>query len=327
MNDTIWVDCAGKEPVAAMRIGGMSVLERVLREQAQQGAARAVVRGDASRLPSLAPLAIAVEVVAPSAAQPSGSRAAAADRIAGVDIADEASRQRAERALLQSCRRPYDGIGDRYVIRAFSLRLTGVLARLGATPNQVTSANIVVGIAACLLAFSGTRTALIAAGALMWCQVILDSCDGELARIRFLGSKFGMWLDNVSDDVIDNLFVVAVGVGLGGPWAIVGVVAGVLRGTCALMIYRDVARAGHPGDVMAFRWWFDRDDDTLAERFEQRISPLAVVRMLGRRDLYVLVWGASCVAGVPLVALGLGVAISVGYFALAVIHTVVRGRG
>ena len=129
------------------------------------------------------------------------------------------------RALLQSCRRPHDGVGDRFFIRYLSLTLTRVLTGTAVTPNHVTMVNIVVGLAACWFASRGTATAFLVAGALMILQVVLDSCDGELARIRHMHSKLGMTMDNVSDDVIDNGFVAAVGLGLGGWWAWVAVPA------------------------------------------------------------------------------------------------------
>lgn len=321
MTRSVLVDYRGNAEVAAMRIAGMSVLERVLREAGREGATRAVVVGDAAKLPALPALAVAVEIVA---APPDGIAAIPGDTIAGVRITDEASRRGAERALLQTCRRPYDGVGDRYVIRGVSLRLTGVFARLGLTPNQVTSANIVVGVAACVLAALGHTWSFAAAGALMFMQVVLDSCDGELSRIRYMGSKFGMILDNVSDDVIDNSFVACLGIGLRHAWEPlmwIGIGAAVLRGLVALMIYRDVARAGKPGDVMAFKWWFDDADDDLAERFDtSRPSVLSVLRGLGRRDLYVLVWSAACLVTFPVVGLALGVAIGVGYFGLGIFH-------
>lgn len=333
---TVSIDYAAKPAVAAMVVGGMSVLERVLRDAARAGAARAIVVVDAAALPRLPALALAVEVVAPGEAAggrgPGGGVTAGeiealdGDTIAGVRISDEASRRRAERALLETCRRPYDGIGDRYVIRTLSLRLTGLLARLGATPNQVTCANIVVGAAACVCAALGTRAGFVAAGALMFLQVVLDSCDGELSRIRHMGSRLGMWLDNVSDDLIDNTFVAALGFGIGGVWQWLGLAAALMRGTVALMIYRDVARAGKPGDVMAFRWWFDDAGDELADRYETRASALSVLRALGRRDLYVLIYAAACMATVPIVALGLGIGIGVGYFGLGIGHVMASAR-
>jgi phosphatidylglycerophosphate synthase len=325
---TVSIDYAGNAAVASMVVGGMSVMERVLRDAARAGAGRAIVVGDAAALPRLPALAITVDVIpsGPPGAAAAEAAAIPGDTIAGVRISDEASRRRAERALLQTCRRPYDGIGDRYVIRSFSLPLTGLFARLGATPNQVTSANIVVGVSACVLAALGTRLGFALAGALMFVQVVLDSCDGELSRIRHMGSKFGMWLDNVSDDIIDNSFVACLGVGLGGVWMWIGIAFAVLRGMVALMIYRDVARAGKPGDVMAFKWWFDDAGDELAERYDTSTSVLSLVRALGRRDLYVLVWSAACLATFPIVALGLGVGVCGAYFGLGIAHVIVSGR-
>ena len=160
------------------------------------------------------------------------------------------------------------------------------------------------------------------AGALMVVQVVLDSSDGEVARLRHMSSRTGMWLDNVSDDVIDNLFVAALGIGLGGPWVALGIAAAAARGSCALMIYRDVARAGKPGDVMAFRWWIDSADQELAERYDTTTSTLTTIRGLGRRDLYVLLWGASCMLGLAPAAFGLGVIICAAYFGLAVVHVI-----
>ncbi|MBA3820331.1 MAG: hypothetical protein H0X17_15675, partial [Deltaproteobacteria bacterium] len=61
MAGTIFVDYRGREAVAAMVIGGMSVVERVLRHAARTGASHAVVR--AGRLPPLPALALVVEVV------------------------------------------------------------------------------------------------------------------------------------------------------------------------------------------------------------------------------------------------------------------------
>jgi len=39
--------------------------------------------------------------------------------------------------------------------------------------------------------------------------------NGELARLRFEGSKVGQWLDNITDDVLDLAFIVCAGVAAG----------------------------------------------------------------------------------------------------------------
>ncbi len=323
IGDTVFVDYAHAPRVAGMRLCGMTVAERVLRQAAQAGATRAIVRGAA--LPELAALPIAVETIARDAAPPE-ARAIAGDVIAGVTITDEPTRRRASRALLQTCRRPYDGLGDRFVIRALSLRLSAVFCRLHVTPNQITWVNILVGLVACGCAAQGTRQAFIAAGALMFVQVVLDSCDGEVARLRYLASKFGMWLDNTSDDLIDNLFLAMLGVGIGGVWLPIGIAAAVAKSLIAVMIHIDVARRGKAGDVMAFKWFFDSADEELAERFETGTSITGIGRAFARRDVYILVWAVMCLAGVPEIALVHGAIVAFGYFGLAIVHVAVSAR-
>ncbi|MEZ4402808.1 MAG: CDP-alcohol phosphatidyltransferase family protein [Kofleriaceae bacterium] len=200
------------------------------------------------------------------------------------------------------------------------------LARWGLTPNQVTVANAVLGLAAAALVATGSRGAVAAGGLAIFASVVLDSCDGELARIRHLYSAFGRTLDNVSDDVIDIAMTVALAVALGGWWVPVALVAAAARASCAAMIFRAVARAGKPGDVLAFRWFFDRADSELTERFARRVTPLALVRALGRRDAYVLVWTLACLTGVLAPGLIVGLAVAYGYFGLSLAHRVVRAR-
>ena len=323
---TVFVDYAGHGAVAGMRVCGMTVAERVLRQAAQAGATRAIVRGTPAELPALPTLPLVVELVPPATPTPADATPVAGDVLAGVRIFDERTRRAASRALLQTCRRAYDGLGDRYVIRALSLRLSRAWCWLGVTPNQITWVNILVGLAACAFAASGTRFALVAAGALMFVQVVLDSCDGEVARLRYLSSKFGMWLDNTSDDLIDNLFTATLAIGIGGIWLPLGVAAAICKSLTAVMIHVDVARRGKPGDVMAFKWFFDSADEDLAERFDTGTSLAGIGRAFGRRDMYILVWAVTCAAGVPVIGLCLGLVISFAYLGLAIVHLAVSRR-
>ena len=109
-----------------------------------------------------------------------------------------------ERAMLATARSVEDGpIVDRYVNRAVSWRLTRWLAQWCVTPNQVTAASLATGlIGAWLLRGEGMIGSL---GGLLLYQlsVILDHADGELARVKFLQSPLGKWLDNISDHVVD----------------------------------------------------------------------------------------------------------------------------
>ncbi|MDQ3334628.1 MAG: CDP-alcohol phosphatidyltransferase family protein [Myxococcota bacterium] len=327
MASSVYLDYRGRDGVPGMVVGGMTVVERALREAQRAGADKAFIHVPGNgAIPMLPPLGIEIEVRGETDAPPPDATPIDGTTIAGVAISDEGSRRRASRALWRSCRRPYDGLGDKYVIRGISTRLSRILCRIGATPNQVTVANIAIGIAACVVVLFGTQTALIVAGALMFAQVVLDSCDGELARIRFMHSRLGMILDNGSDDLIDNLFVAMLALHIGGIWALIGVAAACARAFSALMIHIDVARRGKAGDILAFKWFFDTEGEQLADRFETKGSVAGTVRAFGRRDLYVLVWTVTCIAGVPLIGLVLSIALSTVYFCLAITHLVVMRR-
>ena len=316
---SVYVDYRGREAVPSMRVGGMTVVERVIREAVKAGADRIVVHGDVPELPDLP---IEVELRGPQEPAPPDAERIEAD-VAGVTITDEESRKRASRALFASCRRPHDGLADKYVIRAISTRLSRALCAVDATPNQVTSANIVVGLVACYFVLVGS---FVVAGILMFVQLVLDSSDGELARVRHMHSRLGAILDNGSDDLIDNLFCACLAIAIGGIWMWIGVASAIARSFSALMIHIDVARRGKPGDILAFKWFFDTEGEDLADRFETKQSVMGTVRAFGRRDMYGFVWTMTCVIGAPVIGLCLSIALSWAYFGLAVAHLIVTRR-
>lgn len=64
-------------------------------------------------------------------------------------------------------------------------------------------------------AFSvGTRISFIAGALLFEVFYILDNCDGEVARIRGLSSRFGSWLDTIVDCFVHVLSFIGIGIGL-----------------------------------------------------------------------------------------------------------------
>ncbi len=294
-----------------MRVAGVTVLERVLREAAASGATRAVVALPKVPLP---PLPITVEWVAPSTPVPEGAEEVRADTICGVVVSDEASRREAERRVVRSLRRSFDGPVDALINRRISSGCSRWLSRTSITPNQVTLAAIAVGLMAAFLAAMGTSWTLAAAGVLIQGQSVLDCCDGELARLTFRGSRLGQWLDNVSDDVLDDLFVLAVGMGIEqGVWTLAAALGAGSRAIAQVYQYREVYRRTGTGDVYAFRWWFEVNRASPAEVYDPA-SPLTWLRNLGRRDTYAFLWMAMCLLswpqGVVVHATGLGLVLS-----------------
>lgn len=315
--DTVFFESTGERH--AQVIGGLSALERRIREVARQGAARAVVAASPVALPRSLP--IPVEFVAVGSAPPAGVRRERADVIAGIELGDEAARRRAEWALIRSMNKSFEGPVDALINWRFSMRITRVLARrsLAVTPNHVTIAAIAVGLVAAWLASCGGRALPALAGVLLQLNSILDSCDGELARLRYQYSRLGQWLDNLSDDLVDNVFLIAVGAGLGGAWRWLGLAAAGGRWLVAVTTYVSVYRRTGTGDVFAFRWWFEADKPTADAVYDPR-SPITWLRSLGRRDTYVFVWMIALVAGFAPWVVGHGLGIAAVNVALLVLH-------
>ena len=307
-------------------VGGLTALERRIREVARQGATHAVIA--AAPVEFARTLPIPVEFVAVGSSPPDGAQRERADVIAGIELGDEAARARAEWALIRRMNKSFEGPVDALINWRISMRITRLLARrsLAVTPNHVTICAILVGLAASLVASRAGHAMFALGGVLLQCNSILDSCDGELARLRYQYSKLGQWLDNLSDDVVDNLFLVAVGAGMGGVWGWLGAAAAAGRLVVAVTTYLDVYRRTGTGDVFAFRWWFETDKATADDVYDPT-SPITWLRSFGRRDTYVFVWMIMLVVGFPPWVVCHGLAIAAVNVSLLILHfTVFRHR-
>ncbi len=307
-------------------VGGLTALERRIREVAKAGATRAVIAAAPAQFSRALP--IPIEFVAPGSEPPADARRERADVIAGVELVDDAARTRAEWALIRRMNKSFEGPVDALINWRFSMRITRVLSHrsLAVTPNHVTIVAILVGLFATYLASRGQYVTTAIAGVLLEVNSILDSCDGELARLRYQYSKLGQWLDNLSDDIVDNAFIAACGYGIGGIWQWIGLAAAGGRLLVSIVTYVSVYRRTGTGDVFAFRWWFESGKATADDVYDPT-SPVTWLRSFGRRDTYVFVWMIACLAGFPYWVVGHGAAIAAVNVGLLVLHfTVFRGR-
>lgn len=293
----------------AQIVGGLTVLERRIRELAKAGVTRALIA--TAPLELSRPMPIPIQFVPPGAPVPEGARVERADVIAGIEITDEASRSAAEWKLIRGMNKSFEGPVDALINWRFSMRITRVLARqsMALTPNHVTIVAIVIGLLASVLASRGTYLTVAIAGVLLEFNSILDSCDGELARLRFQYSKLGQWLDNLSDDIVDNVFLIAIGHGLGGIWAWIGLFSALGRVLVSLVTYVSVYRRTGTGDVFAFRWWFESDKVSADDVYDPK-AITTWLRSFGRRDTFVFIWMLACVAGFPYWVIGHGAVIA-----------------
>jgi phosphatidylglycerophosphate synthase len=124
-----------------------------------------------------------------------------------IRVTDERSRELAERALLKSLQKDADGIISRNLNRKISLAISKRLARYPVKPNHVTAIVFSIGVCSGPLAYHGTYWSLAVAGFCYWFSAVLDGVDGELSRLKYLGTPLGAWLDTITDDVVCLSFV------------------------------------------------------------------------------------------------------------------------
>ena len=289
---TVFLETTGDRHLRC--IGGLTALERRIRDVAKQGATRVVVGAPRVEFPRQLPISVEF------GDKPADARVERADVVKDIELVDDDAAKRAEWALIRRMNKSHEGPVDALINWLFSMRITRVLSRfsLAVTPNHVTIVAILVGIAASIFALRGGYLGFGLSGVLLEVQSILDSVDGELARLRFQYSSFGQWLDNVSDDIVDNAYIAAVGYSLGGVWLKLGIAAAAARLLHSISTYIWVYATTGTGDVYAFRWWFEAETSTAEDVYSPK-SPLTWLRSLGRRDTYVFLWMIACVCGLP----------------------------
>lgn len=108
----------------------------------------------------------------------------------------------AEKHLTEAIRHSTHGPIAKYINKRISLPLSIFLSKLWISPNTVTIVNIIIGLFSGVFVADGHRYAIILFGTILF-QIasIIDGCDGEVAKLTFRCSKFGQYMDSVSDNL------------------------------------------------------------------------------------------------------------------------------
>lgn len=115
-----------------------------------------------------------------------------------------------EKGLFAGLQSTSDGWVDRYINRQLSPVFTRWFLRTSLTPNHVTLISLALGLVAAVgFAQEAWLSQVIGALLLQWSAVI-DCCDGEVARLKFLESSSGFYLDIVGDNVVHLAVFVAI---------------------------------------------------------------------------------------------------------------------
>jgi phosphatidylglycerophosphate synthase len=175
-------------------------------------------------------------------------------------------RRDATSRLLRSLEKPTDGLASRHLHRPISREITRLVLPYGVTPNAMTIVASLFGFAGVAIAYRGGYANLLAGASLFWIQNVLDGCDGEIARLKYLRSRIGEWLDQVLDDVLNIAFLAAVGFALARDgsrlawwltWIAIAAQVIHLAGLYAALLFR----AGGRGSVAVLRWWVGDPDE------------------------------------------------------------------
>jgi phosphatidylglycerophosphate synthase len=119
-----------------------------------------------------------------------------------------------EKHLLRHIGKSQDGMVAKFLNRPISRIITRLLLKLPITPNAWTILIFALAPVAFVFLVRGDYTGFLVGSALFQLINILDGCDGEIARAKYLDSERGQRLDAFCDFVANLIFVLCLGIGL-----------------------------------------------------------------------------------------------------------------
>ncbi len=126
----------------------------------------------------------------------------------------------AEKKLLKSLIKSRDGMISKNLNRRVSTFITRFLIKTPITPNVITFAiPTLFGIPTFFLLAQGTYPWVLLGGIMIQFMSIIDGCDGEISRLKYLKSVWGKWLDPIMDRYVDTIVIAGMGYGY---WRVTG---------------------------------------------------------------------------------------------------------
>lgn len=140
-----------------------------------------------------------------------GARPIPHGRVARAPVQTPEQRRTAHRVLYDILVKPQDNAVTRYLFRPISFPLTRLLVRTPVTPNQVSYAVAVLVVVGCWLTAHESFGAALAGTFVVLIASYVDCCDGEIARLKLVSSRFGAWLDTIVDELSSVGYMAAIG--------------------------------------------------------------------------------------------------------------------
>jgi 1L-myo-inositol 1-phosphate cytidylyltransferase / CDP-L-myo-inositol myo-inositolphosphotransferase len=128
-------------------------------------------------------------------------------------LADRKDLPAAETWLLRRLVKPNEGVMSRLLERRISLAITRRLCATRITPNTMTVVSLGIGFLSAPFFLSAAPVWQLTGALVFLTHSILDGCDGELARLKFLESRLGALLDVVGDNAVHAAVFACMAVG------------------------------------------------------------------------------------------------------------------
>ncbi|HBT20840.1 MAG TPA: nucleotidyl transferase [Peptococcaceae bacterium] len=121
-----------------------------------------------------------------------------------IDVDDKWDLEEARKRLLESLRSPRDGLISKLINRRLSIPISGLVASTRVTPNMISFLNFLV---ACLSAAAFIKGLWPVGGLLAQSAAVIDGVDGEIARLKYMATKYGAYFDSILDRYGDALII------------------------------------------------------------------------------------------------------------------------
>ncbi len=129
-------------------------------------------------------------------------------------VADPAAIGSVERAFLRENGKSQDGLISKYLNRPISRWISRLLLKTEIVPSTWSVIIFSLPLAACVAFLQGTPMSFVIGCVIFQLYSIVDGCDGEIARSRFMHSDFGRRLDSLLDLTGNMLLAICLGIGL-----------------------------------------------------------------------------------------------------------------
>ena len=129
-------------------------------------------------------------------------------------VKDGLSAAQAEDALWDTMGSPTDGLVDTHFNRPLGRPLSRLLIHTRITPNQVSIFGTLLGVFAAFCFTLGLPQWMILGAVLLQMSAVIDCVDGDIARMGFMETTAGKWIDFGGDQLVHLCLFTGIAVGV-----------------------------------------------------------------------------------------------------------------